>query len=117
MSIYGAKFPDEKIWIPHTHPGLLSMANSGADTNGSQFFITTKATPFLNQKHTVFGRVISGFDIVKKAEDIKTGAQDKPLIPVRIIDCGELQGEQKLTALTADFLSSFSSEEVEVTPE
>ena len=78
-SIYGIKFPDEKIWLPHSHPGLLSMANSGPDTNGSQFFITFKKTPHLNGKHTVFGRVISGIDICRKAETIKTGAQDKPL--------------------------------------
>jgi len=58
MSIYGAKFPDERIWLPHTHSGLLSMANSGPDTNGSQFFITYKSVPWLNEKHTVFGRVI-----------------------------------------------------------
>jgi cyclophilin family peptidyl-prolyl cis-trans isomerase len=73
-SIYGPKFPDEKIWLPHTHPGLLSMANSGPDTNGSQFFITFKPTPWLNLKHTVFGRVISGMALCEKAEMVKTGA-------------------------------------------
>ena len=67
-SIYGAKFPDEKIWLPHTHPGLLSMANSGPDTNSSQFFVTFKPSPWLNLKHTVFGRVISGISICRKAE-------------------------------------------------
>ncbi len=92
------------------------MANSGPDTNGSQFFITTKATPWLNQKHTVFGRVISGMDIVRKAEDIKTGAQDKPLIAVKIVDCGELLAEEKLNAENADFLITYS-QEAEVTPE
>ena len=74
MSIYGDKFPDEKVWLPHDHSGLLSMANSGPDTNGSQFFITYKACPHLNGKHTVFGRVLSGMDICRKAENIKTGA-------------------------------------------
>lgn len=74
MSIYGVKFQDEKIWLPHTHGGLLSMANSGPDTNGSQFFITYKSSPWLNDKHTVFGRVIHGMEICKKAEKIKTGA-------------------------------------------
>jgi cyclophilin family peptidyl-prolyl cis-trans isomerase len=74
MSIYGPKFPDEKLWLPHTHPGLLSMANSGPDTNSSQFFITYKPTKWLNNKHTVFGRVIHGFDICRQAESIKTGA-------------------------------------------
>ena len=67
-SIYGPKFPDEKLWLPHTHPGLLSMANSGPDTNNSQFFLTFKATPWLNMKHTVFGRVIKGYEICKEAE-------------------------------------------------
>ncbi len=74
MSIYGPKFPDEKLWLPHTHPGLLSMANSGPDTNGSQFFITYNPCEWLNQKHTVFGRVIHGMDICKRAENVKTGA-------------------------------------------
>lgn len=74
MSIYGPKFNDEKIWLPHTHSGLLSMANSGPNTNGSQFFITYKAAPWLNQKHIVFGRVIHGMDICRIAEQIKTGA-------------------------------------------
>jgi cyclophilin family peptidyl-prolyl cis-trans isomerase len=68
LSIYGPKFSDEKIWLPHTHPGLLSMANSGPDTNSSQFFITFKPTAWLNNKHTVFGRVISGFDICTQVE-------------------------------------------------
>jgi cyclophilin family peptidyl-prolyl cis-trans isomerase len=108
MSIYGHKFPDEKLWLPHTHPGLLSMANSGPDTNGSQFFVTFKPCKWLDQKHTVFGRVISGYEICEKAEKIKTGAQDKPLIPVKIVDCGELSGVEKLTAENADFLKSFS---------
>jgi cyclophilin family peptidyl-prolyl cis-trans isomerase len=74
MSIYGAKFPDEKIWFPHTHSGLLSMANSGPDTNGSQFFVTFKPTPWLDTKHTVFGRVLKGMDVCHKAEGVKTGA-------------------------------------------
>lgn len=74
MSIYGPKFADEKVWLPHTHSGLLSMANSGPDTNGSQFFITYKSTPWLNEKHTVFGRVIHGMDICRIAEKVKTGA-------------------------------------------
>ena len=89
-SIYGPKFPDEKIWLPHTHPGLLSMANSGPDTNGSQFFITFKPTPWLNLKHTVFGRVISGMSLCERAEQVKTGAQDKPLQTIKIVGCGEV---------------------------
>ena len=109
-SIYGVKFPDEKIWLPHSHPGLLSMANSGPDTNGSQFFITFKNTPHLNGKHTVFGRVISGIDICRQAETIKTGAQDKPLTQVKIVECGELKGDDKLTLEKADHLQIYSQE-------
>jgi cyclophilin family peptidyl-prolyl cis-trans isomerase len=89
-SIYGHKFPDEKVWLPHTHGGLLSMANSGPDTNGSQFFVCFKATPWLDGKHTCFGRVISGMGICRKAEAVKTGAQDKPLTQIKIVGCGEL---------------------------
>lgn len=73
-SIYGHKFNDEGVWLDHTHPGLLSMANSGPNTNGSQFFITYEKTPWLNNKHTVFGRVISGMDICRKVEKTKVGA-------------------------------------------
>lgn len=95
-SIYGNKFADEGIWIPHTIPGLLSMANSGPNTNGSQFFITYKETPWLDGKHTVFGRVIQGMDIVRKAEKVKTGANDVPTLTVKITDCGELSDQEKL---------------------
>jgi cyclophilin family peptidyl-prolyl cis-trans isomerase len=73
-SIYGSKFPDEQIWYPHTHKGVLSMANSGPDTNGSQFFICFGATPHLNEKHTIFGRVISGYDMVERMENNPTGS-------------------------------------------
>lgn len=117
-SIYGVKFPDEKIWLPHTHSGLLSMANSGPNTNGSQFFVTYKATPWLDGKHTVFGRVIHGFDICLKAAQVKTGANDKPLQTVRIIDCGELAADEKFGRETADYLAHYEQVEKEVeTPE
>lgn len=96
MSIYGSKFEDEGVWLPHTTGGLLSMANSGPNTNGSQFFITYKTTPWLDGKHTVFGRVISGFDICKRAEAIETGASDVPKQEVTVVDCGELKDEEKI---------------------
>ncbi len=97
-SIYGEKFEDEGVWLPHTTGGLLSMANAGPNTNGSQFFITYKTTPWLDGKHTVFGRVISGFDICLKAENAEKGASDLPKHGVTIIDCGELTGDAKLTS-------------------
>lgn len=89
-SIYGKKFEDEKFAYKHTRGGLLSMANSGPNTNGSQFFITFKETPWLDGKHVVFGKVISGFEHCKEVEAIESDSQDKPLKPVVIIDCGEI---------------------------
>lgn len=89
-SIYGDKFADEAFVIPHTVPGLLSMANSGPNTNGSQFFITTVPCPWLDGKHVVFGQVVEGMNVVKKIEANPTGAMDKPKSEVVIVDCGEL---------------------------
>mmetsp|Transcript_35620 Transcript_35620/g.54465 ORF Transcript_35620/g.54465 Transcript_35620/m.54465 type:complete len:301 (-) Transcript_35620:14-916(-) len=107
MSIYGERFEDENVWYPHTHKGLLSMANAGPNTNGSQFFLTFCPVPHLNDKHTVFGRVISGYELMEVVEDNKTGAQDKPLRPVTIVDCGELKGEEKMTRESAPFISQY----------
>ncbi|GLI80523.1 peptidyl-prolyl cis-trans isomerase H [Penicillium ochrochloron] len=89
-TIYGTpKFADENFTLPHDRPGLLSMANSGPNTNGCQFFITTTATPFLNNKHVVFGQVIDGMDIVRMVEQTRT-TRDKPNQDVTIVQCGEM---------------------------
>jgi peptidylprolyl isomerase len=100
-SIYGEKFEDETFALKHDRPGLLSMANAGPNTNGSQFFLTTVPTPHLDGKHVVFGRVIAGMDAVRAVENTKTGASDKPVADVRIGACGQLSGEDKVTAIEA----------------
>lgn len=91
-SIYGGKFKDEKFAFSHSTPGVLSMANSGPDTNGSQFFIVTAdATPWLDGKHVVFGRVLEGLDVMRKIENLKTGRADKPVETVKVADSGVVQ--------------------------
>ena len=91
MSIYGtSNFADENFTIKHTEPGLLSMANSGPNTNGCQFFITCTPTPFLDGKHVVFGKVVEGMDIVRMVEKTRTGRNDKPERDVTIAQCGEM---------------------------
>lgn len=88
-SIYGHKFADENFELKHEAPGYLSMANAGANTNGSQFFITTIATPWLNGNHVVFGKVVNGMDVVKKIESLgsSSGRTDAEIV---ISDSGEL---------------------------
>jgi len=90
-SIYGEKFEDEDLTGKHDKPFLLSMANAGPGTNGSQFFITTVPTPHLDGKHVVFGQVLKGKSVVRRIEAIETGASDRPLVPVTIADCGEIK--------------------------
>ncbi|OSS51352.1 hypothetical protein B5807_03895 [Epicoccum nigrum] len=103
-SIYGAKFEDENFQKIHDRPFLLSMANAGPGTNGSQFFVTTVPTPHLDKKHVVYGEVINGKSIVRQIENLKTQSGDKPWHDATIIDCGELTGDEydKATEKTPD---------------
>jgi len=87
-SIYGNKFEDENFKLKHYGAGWLSMANAGKDTNGSQFFLTTVKTSWLDGKHVVFGKVIGGMNLVKKIEKTPKGPQDKPTLDVVVFDCG-----------------------------
>lgn len=88
-SIYGEKFADENFQRKHTRPGLLSMANAGPNTNGSQFFITTVVTNWLDGKHVVFGEVTNGMDVVKKIEGMGSGS-GKPTKKIVIANCGQM---------------------------
>merc|ERR1712156_872852 len=95
-SIYGGTFSDENFDVKHDQPLLLSMANRGKDTNGSQFFITTKPAPHLDGIHVVFGHVISGHELIRRIEAASVDAQNRPVTPVTIANCGELVPQIKI---------------------
>ena len=99
-SIYGEKFADEAFTAVHDRPFLLSMANAGPGTNGSQFFVTTKDTPHLDNKHVVFGEVLAGKGVVRRVEETPVGANDKPEEEVCIADCGQLASDDDISLLT-----------------
>ncbi|XP_034562216.1 NK-tumor recognition protein isoform X2 [Notolabrus celidotus] len=110
-SIYGGYFEDENFTLKHDRAFLLSMANRGKDTNGSQFFITTKTAPHLDGVHVIFGVVISGFEVIKKIEGLKTDSASRPYADVRVVDCGQLftksandvlEGKRKRTSYSAE---------------
>lgn len=95
-SIWGKPFGDEvKPNVKFDKPGVLAMANSGPNTNGSQFFITTAETSWLNMRHTIFGKVTSGYDVVRKIEGAKTAAGDKPVVDQKIVKAYVKSGSKK----------------------
>jgi peptidyl-prolyl cis-trans isomerase-like 1 len=97
-SIYGEKFQDEiHPDLRHTGAGILSMANSGPNTNGSQFFITLAPTPWLDGKHTIFGRVRSGIGVLKRMGMVQTGPEDRPVTEVKIVRARVVVDEEEGT--------------------
>ncbi|XP_028071463.1 peptidyl-prolyl cis-trans isomerase CYP40-like isoform X1 [Camellia sinensis] len=89
-SIYGEKFEDENFELKHERKGMLSMANTGPNTNGSQFFITTTRTSHLDGKHVVFGKVVKGMGVVRSMDHVTTGENDWPTVDIIVADCGEI---------------------------
>jgi cyclophilin family peptidyl-prolyl cis-trans isomerase len=117
-SIYGKNFGDENFQHKHIGPGMLSMANAGKNTNGSQFFITFKTTSHLNGKHVVFGRLCTGVDVLKKMEMVATGREDKPTQEVLIYNCGQVGKApiplELLKEATAATAASNNNEEIDL---
>jgi len=103
-SIYGEKFADENFKLKHYGAGWMSMANAGKDTNGSQFFITVKKTPWLDGRHVVFGKVVGGMDIVRKVEANRTDGRDKPILEVKIAasSCAEVKEQYSVSKEPAE---------------
>jgi len=116
-SIYGEKFDDENFEKIHDKPFLLSMANAGPGTNGSQFFVTTVPTPHLDNKHVVFGEVINGKSVVRMIENLATSKDDRPMSDAVIADCGELKGDDydhatdKISDATGDPYEDFPEDQ------
>ncbi|XP_020818115.1 peptidyl-prolyl cis-trans isomerase 6 [Drosophila serrata] len=101
-SIYGERFEDENFKLKHYGAGWLSMANAGKDTNGSQFFITTKQTSWLDGRHVVFGKIISGMSVVRQIENTATDARDRPVKDVVITNSGTLPVSEPFAVAKAD---------------
>ncbi|KAF4624604.1 hypothetical protein G7Y89_g13565 [Cudoniella acicularis] len=114
-SIYGDKFPDENFKLKHSKKGLLSMANAGQDTNGSQFFITTSTPGHLDGRHVVFGEVMEGYDIVEKIEKVPKAPGDKPIAVVKITKSGELPVPEEAEYGRAEFQKGMSEPDDEPT--
>lgn len=106
-SIYGGGFADEDFSRRHTQAGVLSMANKGRNSNTSQFFITLKSSPQLDNKHVAFGQVVAGMDVVRAMAQVPTDKNDMPRVPIRIVGCGE---EGKIQVKKADFTSDFAAQ-------
>ncbi|KHN84568.1 Peptidyl-prolyl cis-trans isomerase 1 [Toxocara canis] len=109
-SVYGGMFDDEDFVMKHSEPFMLSMANKGPNTNGSQFFITTAPAPHLDGVHVVFGKVVSGQEVVTEIEHLKTNAKNRPLADVVILNCGELVRKKKRRHSSSESKSTSLSE-------